>query len=213
MRYACIFRKMKDLPVMDMEIEEPTTQIQNVVSSVVLGQRLDLDEIAATMPNVEFDPEQFPGLVYRLKKPKTATLIFNTGKMVCTGAKSAKESKRAVHKIVKYLKEAGIEITGKPVITVQNIVASGNLHVALNLEKASLTLENSLYEPEQFPGLIHRMREPKTVILLFGSGKIVITGAKTEEQVPAAAIKISNRLQELELMMMPLDDEDDEYED
>ena len=81
-----------------MDIEEPTTQIQNVVSSVVLGQRLDLDEIAATMPNVEFDPEQFPGLVYRLKKPKTATLIFNTGKMVCTGAKSAKESKRAVHK-------------------------------------------------------------------------------------------------------------------
>jgi len=213
MRYACIFRKIKDLPAMEMEIEEPTTQIQNVVSSVVLGQRLDLDEIAATMPNVEFDPEQFPGLVYRLKKHKTATLIFNTGKMVCTGAKSAKESKRAVHKIVKYLKEAGIEITGKPVITVQNIVASGNLHVALNLEKASLTLENSLYEPEQFPGLIHRMREPKTVILLFGSGKIVITGAKTEEQVPAAAIKISNRLQELDLMMHPLDDDEDEYED
>ena len=133
--------------------------------------------------------------------------------MVCTGAKSEKEAKRAVHKIVKNIKEAGIEITGKPIIVVQNIVASASLGAELNLELAAMKLENTLYEPEQFPGLIYRMKDPKVVILLFGSGKIVITGAKTEEQVPAAAIKISNRLQELDLMMHPLDDDEDEYED
>ena len=179
---------------------DPETKIQNVVASVTTGQSLDLDEIAATMPDVEYDPTQFPGLVYRLKKPKTATLIFRTGKMVCTGGKSAKETKRAVMKIVKNLNEAGIEITSKPKITIQNIVASGDLRFTVNLEKTSMVLENSLYEPEQFPGLIHRMKDPKTVILIFGSGKIVITGAKFQEQVPVAAKKVQERLFELELL-------------
>jgi transcription initiation factor TFIID TATA-box-binding protein len=152
------------------------------------------------MPNVEFDPDQFPGLVYRLRKPKTATLIFSTGKMVCTGGKSEKESRRAVKKIVKNLTQAGIKMAGKPEITIQNIVASGDLGSLVNLEQASMILENSLYEPEQFPGLIHRMKNPKTVILIFGSGKIVITGAKFEDQVPEAAKKIMNRLLDLELL-------------
>ena len=179
---------------------DPETKIQNVVASVTTGQSLDLDEIAATMPDIEYDPTQFPGLVYRLKKPKTATLIFRTGKMVCTGGKSAKETKRAVMKIVKHLDEAGIKISSRPKITIQNIVASGDLRFTVNLEKTSMVLENSLYEPEQFPGLIHRMKDPKTVILIFGSGKIVITGAKFQEQVPVAAKKVQERLFELDLL-------------
>lgn len=180
-----------------------TTRIENVVASVILNQRVDLDEIAATMPNVEFDPERFPGLVYRLKKPKTATLIFSTGKMVCTGAKSVKESRRTVHEIVKRLNKAGIRITGRPEITIQNIVASGDLGFPVDLERLAMTLENSIYEPEQFPGLIHRMRKPKTVLLIFGSGKIVITGAKLEEHIPEAAMKVMNRVLDLECMKRP----------
>ncbi len=155
------------------------------------------------MPDVEFDPERFPGLVYRLKKPKTATLVFNTGKMVCTGAKSAKESKRAVHKIVKLVNEAGIKMSRKPEITVQNIVASANLGAELNLELAAMKLENTLYEPEQFPGVIYRMREPKVVLLLFGSGKVVITGAKFEPQIQEAADKVLDRLLELGVVRIP----------
>ena len=178
----------------------PTTTIQNIVASVTTGQNLDLDEIAANMSNVEFDPDRFPGLVYRLKKPKTATLIFNNGKMVCTGGKSEKESRIAVKKIVKNLKHAGIKIASTPEIIIQNIVASGDLGCLINLEQASMTLENCLYEPEQFPGLIYRMKDPKTVILIFGSGKIVITGAKFEDQIPEAAKKIMGRLFELELL-------------
>jgi transcription initiation factor TFIID TATA-box-binding protein len=103
---------------------------------------------------------------------------------------------------VKNLNEAGIKITGKPEITIQNIVASGDIGVNIDLEKAILILENSMYEPEQFPGLIYRMRNPKTVVLIFGSGKIVITGAKFEKQVPEAAIVVRDRLLELELVRM-----------
>ena len=171
-----------------------------MVASVILGQDIDLDAIVATIPNIEYHPEQFPGLVYRLKKPKTATLIFNTGKMVCTGGKCVKDTKRAVRKIVKNLNESGIKITGRPEITIQNIVASGDIGMYVDLERAITILENSMYEPEQFPGLIYRMRDPKTVILVFGSGKIVITGAKLEKQVPEAAIKIRDRLLELDLV-------------
>ncbi|MHA1423957.1 MAG: TATA-box-binding protein [Candidatus Thorarchaeota archaeon] len=177
--------------------------MENVVASVVFNQSFDLDEIAATMPNVEFDPEQFPGLVYRLKKPKTATLVFTTGKMVCTGAKSEKEARRAVHKIVKLVNDAGISMSRKPIITVQNIVASASLGAELNLELAAMKLENTLYEPEQFPGLIYRMRDPKVVILLFGSGKLVITGAKFEPQIDEAALKVMDRLLELGVMRIP----------
>ncbi|MHA1666580.1 MAG: TATA-box-binding protein [Candidatus Thorarchaeota archaeon] len=177
--------------------------MENVVSSVVFNQEFDLDEIAATMPDVEFDPDRFPGLVYRLKKPKTATLVFSTGKMVCTGAKSAKESKRAVHKIVKLVNEAGIKMSRKPEITVQNIVASASLGAELNLELAAMKLENTLYEPEQFPGVIYRMREPKVVLLLFGSGKVVITGAKFESQIQEAAEKALDRLLELDVVRIP----------
>jgi len=164
------------------------------------------------MPDVEFDPDRFPGLVYRLKKPKTATLVFSTGKMVCTGAKSAKESKRAVHKIVKLVNEAGIKMSRKPEITVQNIVASASLGAELNsaslgaelnLELAAMKLENTLYEPEQFPGVIYRMREPKVVLLLFGSGKVVITGAKFESQIQEAAEKALDRLLELGVVRIP----------
>jgi len=79
--------------------------IQNVVASATLNQRVDLNAVVKGYPGVEYNPEQFPGLVFRLKRPKTATLIFTSGKMVCTGAKSEKESRRAVMTVVKELKK------------------------------------------------------------------------------------------------------------
>jgi len=102
--------------------------------------------------NNEYNPKRFPGLVFRLKRPKTATLIFSTGKMVCTGATSEKMARRAVNKVVRELKDNGIIILNKPKIVIQNMVASGNLHGAIDLETAADVLENVMYEPEQFPG-------------------------------------------------------------
>jgi transcription initiation factor TFIID TATA-box-binding protein len=127
--------------------------IQNVVASASLDQKFNLLDIVKTFSNVEYNPKRFPGLVFRLKRPKTATLIFSTGKMVCTGAKSEKLAKSAVNKVVRELKKNGIVVLGKPVIIIQNIVASANLHSQVDLETASDVLDNVMYEPEQFPGL------------------------------------------------------------
>ena len=151
-------------------------------------------------PGVEYRPEQFPGLVYRLKKPKTATLIFSSGKMVCTGAKSEIQSRKAVTKVVDELKRNGIIILGKPEITIQNIVASAGLGGSIDLEKSTYSLKRTMYEPEQFPGLIYRMDDPKVVILLFASGKLVCTGAKKVAEVNRAIGILQKTLEEKTLI-------------
>jgi len=177
-----------------------TISIENVVASATLNQKVDLNAVVKGYPGVEYRPEQFPGLVFRLKRPKTATLIFSSGKMVCTGAKSEKESKRAVMKVVKELKKGGIIIIGKPELKIQNIVASAGVGGMIDLEKAAYSLGHSMYEPEQFPGLIYRMVEPKVVILLFASGKLVCTGAKKEEDVYVAVEQLHTLLEETNLI-------------
>lgn len=122
--------------------------IENVVASATLNQKIDLLPILKTFRNVEYKPKRFPGLVFRLKRPKTATLIFNSGKMVCTGAKTEKKAKSAIRKVVRELKNGGIIILNKPDITIQNIVASANLQGKVDLEEASDLLDNVMYEPE-----------------------------------------------------------------
>ena len=174
--------------------------IENVVASATLDQKIDLLAIMKVFRNVEYRPKQFPGLVFRLKRPKTATLIFGSGKMVCTGAKSEKQARSAVKKVVRELKTNGIIILGKPKIVIQNIVASANLHGKIDQEAMSDILDNVMYEPEQFPGLIYRMTEPKVVLLVFASGKLVITGAKREEQVHEAVEKIRAILIDYDLL-------------
>ena len=175
-------------------------EIQNVVASVTLDQKINLLDIMKVFRNVEYRPKQFPGLVFRLKRPKTATLIFGSGKMVCTGAKSEKQARSAAMKVVRELKTNGIIILGKPKIVVQNIVSSANLHGQIDLETAVDIMDNVMYEPEQFPGAIYRMTEPKVVLLVFASGKLVITGAKREEQVHEAVEKIRALLIDYELL-------------
>jgi transcription initiation factor TFIID TATA-box-binding protein len=150
-------------------------------------------------PGVEYRPEQFPGLVFRIKRPKTATLIFNSGKMVCTGAKSEKEARRAVMTVVKELRKGGIIIISKPDVKVVNIVASASLDGKVDLEAVS-TRGKTMYEPEQFPGLIYRMDEPKVVMLVFASGNLVCTGAKKEQDVYDAVQKLHSSLEEQNLI-------------
>jgi len=174
--------------------------IQNVVASATLNQRVDLNAIVKSNLGVEYRPEQFPGLVFRLRRPKTATLIFNSGKMVCTGAKSEKEARRAVMNVIKELKKGGIIIVNKPELKIQNIVASASLGGKIDLEQAVSTLGKTMYEPEQFPGLIYRMDEPKVVILIFASGNLVCTGAKKEQDVYDAVHKLHESLEEQNLI-------------
>ena len=193
----------KDLPVSVNDVADKKDlhiSIENVVASATLDQKIDLLAIMKVFRNVEYRPKQFPGLVFRLKRPKTATLIFGSGKMVCTGAKSEKQARSAVKKVVRELKTNGIIILGKPKIVIQNIVASANLHGKIDLETAADIMDNVMYEPEQFPGLIFRMGEPKVVMLLFASGKLVCTGAKHEDMVREAVEKLHGILEDYDLI-------------
>jgi len=185
---------------MSEENNQYDVEVQNVVAVGSLDQKIDLLDIMKAFRNVEYRPKKFPGLVFRLKRPKTATLIFTSGKLVCTGAKSAKLAHSAINKVVRELKKGGIIILGTPRIKVENMVASADIHGKVDLEYASMVLDNIMYEPEQFPGAVYRMAEPKVVILIFSTGKLVITGAKREEYVYEAADKIHGILLENELL-------------
>ena len=180
---------------------KPIVSIENVVASGSVDQKIDLNVITQTFPDVEYHPDRFPGLVFRLKSPKTTTLIFSSGKMVCTGAKSEEQSIKAVRSVVQTLRKGGIKIKKDPVVVIQNIVASANLGGKIHLEQAAKSLPRSMYEPEQFPGLIHRMLDPKTVILLFASGKLVCTGAKKESNVYRSVHNLHTVLEEKDLMV------------
>jgi len=180
--------------------EQVQVEIENVVATADLNQHLDLDAVLRLTPGALYNPQRFPGLIYRLKKTKTTILLFATGKMVCTGAKSINSSKRAISQIVKELRAQGIVIIANPTSKIQNIVASANLHGTIDLEVVAERLCKTMYEPEQFPGLIYSMSEPKAVLLVFASGKIVCVGAKTETDVSLAVEKLRDTLEINELI-------------
>ena len=170
-------------------------RIVNMVVSTDFKHPLNLEKIASTLPNTEYNPEQFPGLVIRLKTPKSSALLFTTGRVVCTGAKTMKEVKEAIHKIMKLLEKVKVKVTIEPEIHVQNMVASGALGFALNLNDLVMKLRNVEYEPEQFPGLVYKIKEPKASFLLFSNGKIVCTGVKSKKEADDAVAKLEATLE------------------
>ncbi len=171
-------------------------RIENVVASTSLGDALDLQSIALGLDGAEYEPEQFPGLIYRLKQPKTAVLLFRSGKVVCTGAKSMHEVETSVTSVAQQIKKGGEKVDLHPKIEVQNIVASSDLESEINLNAIAVTLglDRVEYEPEQFPGLVCRLDSPKVVILLFGSGKLVCTGARRPADIETAVQKVAQEL-------------------
>jgi len=184
-----------------MTFTTPSIEIVNVVASATIDQKLDLNKIQEKFPDVEYHPDVFHGAVFRLRNPKTATLLFSTGKMVCTGSKSEEIAVKAVNTVVNKLRKEGIKIKKNAVVTVQNIVSSINLGGRVSIEKVARTLPRSMYEPEQFPGVIHRMIDPKVVILIFSSGKLVCTGGKTEKDVYRSVNQLHSLLEEKGLMV------------
>ena len=176
--------------------------IQNIVASTNLGVEVDLDELANNLMGAEYNPKSFPGLVFRQKNPKTATLIFHSGKIVCTGSKTLEQLDKSVAQVIRCLTELGISVRSSPKIEVQNIVASSNLGHQVNLTSIVFALgaEHVEYEPEVFPGLVYRLNEPKVVILLFATGRLVCTGARKTEDVERAIEQISKELRSAELL-------------
>lgn len=177
--------------------DEGDIKIVNIVVSTSLEHDVPLEKMAAVLPNTEYNPEQFPGLVIRIKEPKTSALIFSSGKVVCTGAQTLEKVDQSIEKIIQALKRIDIDIKIKPEITVQNVVASGSIGMDLNLNKLAMRLDNTEYEPEQFPGLVYKLDEAKATFLLFSNGKIVCTGTKSKEQVMAAVERLVEILHEV----------------
>ncbi|PIN86145.1 TATA-box-binding protein [Candidatus Woesearchaeota archaeon CG10_big_fil_rev_8_21_14_0_10_44_13] len=172
-------------------------KVVNIVVSASLNHDIPLEKMAATLSNTEYNPEQFPGLVIRIKEPKTSALIFSSGKIVCTGARSMDKVEESIGKIIKILEKIGIKITIKPEIKIQNIVASGSVGMDLNLNDLAMKLDNTEYEPEQFPGLVYKLAEAKATFLLFSNGKVVCTGTKSEKEVYAALEKLIDNLKKI----------------
>jgi transcription initiation factor TFIID TATA-box-binding protein len=181
--------KSKDATVVKGKVEETRTrdiQVVNIVVSTSLEHDIPLEKMAANLSNTEYNPEQFPGLVIRIKEPKTSALIFGSGKVVCTGARSMQKVEESIQKIIESLEKINIKIKIKPKINIQNIVASGSIGMDLNLNTLAMKLENTEYEPEQFPGLVYKLMEAKATFLLFSNGKVVCTGTKSEAEVHQA---------------------------
>jgi transcription initiation factor TFIID TATA-box-binding protein len=182
---------------------ESTINIENVVASTKLAEEFDLHKIEAELEGAEYNKEKFPGLVYRVKSPRAAFLIFTSGKVVCTGAKNVDDVRTVITNMAQTLKSIGFEnIDLEPEIHVQNIVASADLKTDLNLNAIALGLglENIEYEPEQFPGLVYRIKQPKVVVLIFSSGKLVVTGGKSPEECEEGVRIVREQLENMGLL-------------
>lgn len=178
-------------------------KIENVVAFVSLGKNIPLNKLVNSVENAEYEPEQFPGLVYRTTEPRAAALIFSSGKIVCTGAKSIEKANEAIAKVVEKIRSVGIPMPRKYDVQVENIVASAKIMAKLNLEEITFALENAEYEPEQFPGLVYRINKPRVAFLLFSSGKIICTGAHNIKDIQLALGKLKEKLESIGIKVKP----------
>jgi len=160
-------------------------KIENIVASGAIADSIDLESISKNIEGCELNTKRFPGAVYRIEKPKIASLIFSSGKVVLTGIRDTESLEKGLELIMNKMKDAGIPCFDKPRVAITNIVCSYDIGSNINLNKVvmSLNLENIEYEPEQFPGLVYRLSDPKIVALLFSSGKIILTGGKNMDDI------------------------------
>lgn len=177
-------------------------KVENVVASSSMAEKIDLVEASNILDGSEYDREKFPGLILRMKDPKTAILLFSSGKVVCTGGKTTDDARSSVNKVKCMLNDNGVKTAEEVEVTVQNIVASYALGQDLNLNSVAMTLglERVEYEPEQFPGLVYRPRDCSVVLLLFGSGNMVCTGAKNIPSLEDAVANVKDELQKAGLI-------------
>lgn len=183
-------------------MSEINIKIENVVANARITDSLDLEYVESKLEEAMFTKKKFPGLVYRTKEPKSAFLIFRSGKVVCTGAKTEEGVREVMDKLAADLRSIDIEVEEHPEFKVQNIVASANLGKELNLGAIvmGLELEGMEYEPEVFPGLVYRISDPKSAILIFSSGRLVITGGKTLEDCEKSVDVLLTKLESLDLL-------------
>lgn len=183
-------------------VQSPDLTTANVVVDSSVGTELDLDEISEDITGAQYIPENFNGIVYRLTDPKATLLIFRSGAIVCTGTGSVDDARVSVDRGVNKLESLGVPVANDIEVQVQNIVLNGDLESEVNLNALAigLGLENAEYEPEQFPGLVYQIEGQDTVALIFGSGKVVITGATSVEEGKESMIALREQIETLGLL-------------
>jgi transcription initiation factor TFIID TATA-box-binding protein len=176
--------------------EYKSLKIENIVASGSVAETIDLDMISTNIEGCELNKKRFPGAVFRMQNPKFAALIFSSGKVVLTGIRCPEDLVIGLRNLLNKLKEVGIVCLEIPSVAITNMVCSYNLGNTLSLNRIVITLnlENIEYEPEQFPGLVYRIADPKIVVLLFSSGKIIITGGKNMDDIKKGLIILKDKL-------------------
>jgi len=194
-----------------VDLSRVKLRVENIVASVDLFTPLNLDEVMTALQNPNlggfltasrFNPAEFPGIICHFSEPRVALLLFRTGKSVVTGGKSFDDIQAAVSKLVEVLSKIGVKFRRAPEIVLQNMVFSGDLGMEFNVDTVALVLPNCEYEPEIFPGIIYRVREPKAAILLFTTGRIVCSGVKSEHDAWEAVKNLLKELEKYELVNM-----------
>jgi len=174
-------------------------KIENIVASGSIADSIDLVEVSQRIPACELNTKRFPGAVYRIANPKIAALIFSSGKVVLTGLRDDQGLVDGLGFIMTSLSDAGVACYDEPRVAITNIVCSYDIGKYINLNKVVITLnlENIEYEPEQFPGLVYRIKDPKIVALLFSSGKIILTGGKNLEDIKRGLDFLEQKLESI----------------
>jgi len=172
-------------------------KIENIVASGSITDSIDLEMLTAKMQNYELNKKRFPGAVLRLQNPKITVLLFTSGKVVMTGARSYDDFVCGLGNLVQKMKEAGVICHDTPNVKVTNMVCSYDIGKYISLNKVVITfnMENIEYEPEQFPGLVYRIPNSNVVALLFSSGKIILTGGKTMDEIEKGVAFLEQKLE------------------
>lgn len=205
--------------------EIPTPRVVNVVSMVDLGCPLNLSDIAKSCKNSEYNPTRLNAVIMRIKEPKSVALIFNSGKMVCAGAKNEEDSKTAAKKFAKTVKKLVNQVIFKN-FRIINMVATCDFKFRVHLTKLNSEISYKLrktlnskelekkisYEPQIFPGLIYHMDKPKLAVLVFSSGKVNFVGIKKKDDAFEALKNIQPIIQKYKIVIKNKNEEAKEKE-
>lgn len=171
-------------------------KIENVVASASLGVEVPVDKMLSGSDKPEYGTE-VPGLVYKINEPNAAALVFSSGRVVCTGAKSIESAKDVLKKVAEKVRKTGVDVPKDFSIEIEGIVASSRIDTKISFEEIAFSLEDAQYDPQQFPGIIYRMKEPRVSALIMKSGRVIFSGARTIDEVQRALLKLNGKLNDM----------------
>ncbi|XVH33752.1 TATA-box-binding protein (plasmid) [Haloferacaceae archaeon DSL9] len=181
---------------------ESEVEVVNIAALGTLGIEVDIEQIVedAGLPVANFDPK-YNAAFFRFEEDEELIILYTSGKYILRGGDEFERMHQVNAEFLDFIANLGITVD-EPTLEVKNVVSVGNLHheIDLNTLTIGLGLEQTEYEPEQFPGLVYRPSGTRCVLLVFASGKVVITGGRSEEEDNQAFKSLQSKLEDLELI-------------